>query len=368
MTIDRTGRIVRRAPSPYALAASPRFDAWFAAELTDLASDVAREVGDTFHALVLGGGYGRGEGGIVRRDGLERPYNDLDLFLFVLDPRRVPHERVERVARRHGKRLAVDVDISRPYRPGDVARWQPTLMWHDLLEGHHVLRGPGDVLTARCPRQVADPPPASEALRLLLNRGAGLLWARRVAHGIEPPPDDDFVRRNYYKCALGLGDALLIAHRAYGPTLASRAAALATLPVADQRSPAPDLVTRYREAVRFKTEPDGLPRAAPSLPAIDGLARAWQHVLLRVEALRTGRAWASIDAYVRWTGRRETAPASVSRVVGTLARNLKEGRVDWRHPREPLYRQLPALLTAATADTGWADASAAFLARWRAVQ
>ena len=33
-------------------------------------------------ALVLGGGYGRGEGGVFRHDGIEELYNDLDLFVF----------------------------------------------------------------------------------------------------------------------------------------------------------------------------------------------------------------------------------------------------------------------------------------------
>src|SRR5947208_2865176 len=34
-------------------------------------------------ALVLGGGYGRGQGGVLRTEGKDAPYNDLEFYVFV---------------------------------------------------------------------------------------------------------------------------------------------------------------------------------------------------------------------------------------------------------------------------------------------
>src|SRR5688500_2462276 len=33
------------------------------------------------HALLLGGGYGRGEGGVLRTSGGDKPYNDLEFYV-----------------------------------------------------------------------------------------------------------------------------------------------------------------------------------------------------------------------------------------------------------------------------------------------
>ena len=39
--------------------------------------------GNKLQALVLGGGYGRGEGGVLRTPQGDRPYNDLEFYVFV---------------------------------------------------------------------------------------------------------------------------------------------------------------------------------------------------------------------------------------------------------------------------------------------
>jgi hypothetical protein len=56
------------------------------AQLGDLCARVAegvRQIVPTgkLHALVLGGGYGRGEGGVLRSESGEQPYNDLEFYV-----------------------------------------------------------------------------------------------------------------------------------------------------------------------------------------------------------------------------------------------------------------------------------------------
>jgi len=176
-----------------------------------IGADVEQALGSNFVALILGGGYGRGEGGVVRVDGVEQPYNDLDFTLVVRRKNSVPWDKLDAISEHYEEEIHIDVDFSRPLAIRDIETWPHWLMWYDLLNGHIVIKGPSDILTAHAPAGLKKTLPAIEATRLVLNRGAGLLWALRVVRGAENTPDPDFTRRNYYKCILAMGDGLLIA-------------------------------------------------------------------------------------------------------------------------------------------------------------
>ena len=64
-------------------------------------------------AVVLGGGYGRGEGGVlVNADGSEELFNDLDYFLFATDPDDAALLAVVHGIERDGtEELGIDVDV-----------------------------------------------------------------------------------------------------------------------------------------------------------------------------------------------------------------------------------------------------------------
>lgn len=183
--------------------------------LSTMADKVEQVLGDNLTALILGGGYGRGEGGVILVDGAEMPYNDLDLTLMVARKSKIPWTSLQSVGNTFAKELRIHVDFSRPLTIQDVEKWPNWLMWHDLVNGHVVLKGPSDILISHAPLAVREQLPTIEGTRLLLNRGAGLLWALKIVRNSEKEPDNDFIRRNYYKCALALGDALLISYRCY---------------------------------------------------------------------------------------------------------------------------------------------------------
>ena len=89
--------------------------------LTSLVRDVARAAEQTltpseYRALVLLGGYGRGEGGVETRDGMQRPHNNLD---FMLITHNVPAWRQEEMRTTLRKRIdalvhayGIDMDLS----------------------------------------------------------------------------------------------------------------------------------------------------------------------------------------------------------------------------------------------------------------
>ena len=213
-----------------------------------------------FAGLVLGGGYGRGEGGATAA---HRLYNDLDLFVFLDTPEAAfPSfaQRLAPVAAAFTARLGVDVDFTLR-TAARLRRDGRRLMVQELLRGHVAL-DPADFDLAAWsgvrPRAAADLP-AGEAARLIMNRGMGLEFARRrlAANGGRA---DAFVLRNLNKAVLGAGDARLIAEGRYAWRLDAREAALG-----DDAA--------YARACAFKRRPpDDAAATSAALPPTDDAA------------------------------------------------------------------------------------------------
>lgn len=352
----------------FAPEASESFNVELGHQLRRLGEDVAKALGSNLEALILGGGYGRGEGGVFLSETHERAYNDLDLFLVVESKRADVRTDLRAIQQRYQTTLGIDVDFGRPVTTRDIEQWPQWLMWHDLLDGHVVLTGEPDVLTRHAPRHLQENPPPVEALRLLLNRGAGLLWAQRVVHGLEPAPDADFVRRNYYKCVQACGDALLLVHRCYTARCEGRAELFAELASSHPSVRAMGLETAYARALRFKLRPDTGATDTLGETELENAADLWGRVLLHVEERREGRRFATAADYVRDRSVREVATNTPRCWPGNLVRNLRHGVVSIKYPREELYRELPRLLGLANPSSGdWPSRSARFLALWRLV-
>lgn len=349
----------------YAHHGSDEFNARLHAVSQRLTADTQKALGDNLVALILGGGYGRGEGGVVHIDGVEQPYNDLDFTLVVKRKRTIPEGALETISKTYEAQVHIDVDFSRPLTLRDIQHWPHWLMWYDLLNGHIVLAGPPDVLTAHAPAALQKPLPVIEATRLLLNRGAGLLWAMRVVREVEPPPDSDFIRRNYYKCALALGDALLITHQRFATPYRGREERLIQLAADAEEVAAFGLEAIYREALHFKFTPDEVSAQGLDEGKLDDMAERWGAVFLHVERRRTGRQWPSLTEYARWRGLREPEQNVLTRWLRNLIRNRQLGIWSRRYPREGLYRQLPVLLGLAEPSVAdWPVETARFLATW----
>ena len=328
----------------YATHASTEFNLRFGATLRHLAQEIENALSGNLVALVLGGGYGRGEGGVVLKNGVEQAYNDLDLVLVIKRKLHLPWDRITSISGRYQNRLGIHVDFSRPLTISDIRHWPRALMWQDLFNGHIVLSGPADIIRVNAPADLTAALPSVEALRLLLNRGAGLLWALRVQRGAEKAPDDDFVRRNYFKCAMALGDALLIGYQRFISGYAQRESAFADLSRGNAAVRALGLQDLYASSLKFKFRPDSLPVLQPGAETLSEMGRAWGRVLLHTESKRTGREWPSFSRYCAWTGCRESSSVRPDQWLMNILRNRRIDRWSWRHPREYLYRTLPGLL------------------------
>jgi len=349
----------------YARHASAAFNARLQAVLQGITSDVQHVMGQNLVALILGGGYGRGEGGVVQVNGMEQPYNDLDFTLLVQRKQDTPWDALAAISKRYEADIKIHVDFSRPLTLHDIQHWPRWLMWWDLLHGHVVLAGAPDILRAHAPATLQEPLPLIEATRLLLNRGAGLLWALRVVRGIDSPPDADFVRRNYYKCALALGDALLIAQQRFTTQYHGRDERFEQLTKSVADISAMQLESLYRTALRFKFCPDAVCKAPCDETRLCTLAKQWGTVFFYIERQRTCHAWPSLMEYTQWRGLREPEQHAPEKWLRNVACNAQLGTWSWRYPRESLYGQLPVLLGLSGAPSvDWPTETSRFMAIW----
>jgi len=240
--------------------------------------EIAAEAGNSgipeLAGICLGGGYGRGEGGVFRGpDGVPHPYNDLDFFVFTDGASRRRRREIgvllEPIAHRWTETLGVDVDFGPAKNVGALCRVERTLMYQELKHGHWQVWGETDVL-ASLPAIGAEELPPQEGARLLLNRGMGLLLA--AERPTDSREDVNFILRNLNKAVLGCADALLIGAGRYRYRLDERLAAFETL--AAECGMTPEWPERYARALEFKARPDfRIPENWDA--AWDGVRRFW---------------------------------------------------------------------------------------------
>lgn len=303
-------------------------------------------------ALVLGGGYGRGEGGVMEGpDGLSFS-NDLDYCLF--DP--APDKRglaawCAALEKKESERLGIDVEIKR-LRPEDIGDPSRTMMFADLVAGHVVVAGDGAFLERLREDLDFSKIEAVEAVRLMWNRGSGLFFAlcRSGREG-----EKGFVIRNHAKLKLALGDAWLCLQGKHTPLARERHERLlqAKLP--------PNLAWLrdwHAEGLAFKRRPvaDG-----PGWPELEAersrLVEAWERVFLQAEGRRLDIPLDSFDEYLI-IPRLFPATPLWRNLALALRDKIRRGdtlRPRDDYPRGALMRALPCLLgrtSGGVAETG----------------
>ena len=196
--------------------------------------------------VVLGGSYGRGDGGVRQDKENGVLYNDLDFFVFARRKNPAGTGLLKRLAEKYEHELKVDVDFSAVMTVKDIKKNASRLMMQELKRGYKMVCGE-DLLAEYLPEIQPENLPFSEACRLILNRGMGLLLAgEKIANNSD---ETDFILRNIYKAILGAGDAMLIAEKMYCWKISERLELI-------EKSDMPEIYKAlYREAVEFKRAP-----------------------------------------------------------------------------------------------------------------
>lgn len=178
-------------------------------------------------AIILGGGYGRGEGGVsVGKDGSMELYNDYDMFLISnglsYSKRKKYRKEVHKASQELTHRIGVDVDFSPMVNREELSHMPFTLMYYELKEGHNVIYGDRNILES-LPIYDIDKIPKEEHLNLMLNRGTGLILAGIKLTANEKTKEDNmFIERNIFKALMACGDVFLMSMKDYNYSYVKR--------------------------------------------------------------------------------------------------------------------------------------------------
>ena len=348
--------------SPVASNHSPRFtidgDAGLERHLDGLCRRVHAEVlklvkPPKLEALVLGGGYGRGQGGVLKTESGQMPYNDLEFYVFIRGNHWINAAKYTQAFRQLESRLSPEAGLHVEFKIDSLQKLQRSpvsIFTYDLVSWHRTIFG-NESIFHRCEfHSDAARIPAAEATRLLLNRCSGLLLAGELLHRTSLTADEsDFVGRNLAKVQLALGDALLVAEGKYHWDCLERARRLRELAVRGIQSLLQSVLSNHIAGVQFKLQP--VRRTTPveqfrsEHRQLTGLAlEEW----LWIENRRLQASFTNLREY--------SLSSDDKRIGGTGWRNLLLNlktfgaaatldRASPRYPRERLFNALPLLLS-----------------------
>ncbi len=317
---------------------------------------VARE---NFAALVLMGGYGRGEGGYRYQDGRPSPYNDYDYVVMVkgMNRRRagVLQQQLKHVALQLQERVGVEVNLA--VMPTETLVSAPfTLMNAEMKWGHRIVTGDHRVLK-HMPGMPFDKLPMGEFTRLMNNRGALLLMnTRMLSENVElSHRQRETFFKHLFKTVLACGDAYLAVEGAYHPSYVEKKKRITRL----RQSPGPNFIKLYRLAVEQKFYPDPDRFGDVNLPAWQRrITDCWLAAFSRLEMCRTDQRISNWREYASPNlpkGQLET-----SRLFRNFVISLRDfgtshtmRHLHWalRYPRERLISVLPLLLNSSAVHT-----------------
>ena len=338
-TIDGSDRLEQRIDNDMARIREAALEAVGAENLT---------------ALVLGGGYGRGEGGVYLVDGEERPYNDYDFFVVVpFTPRarrRWVMQRLQMLRHDLEPQCGIHVDFSPPMPVSKLPDYPQELMFLEAKQGHVVVYGPNDVFAA-LPDYDESQVPLEEGARLLMNRGVGLWMAIDLLDRGGPGNQEEyeFCVRNLYKALMAMGDVILFLRNAYHVSYQKRWDCFTTLDISDL--PESDRVCAgYRASLDFKFRPDHrLPEGKDLRLWLEEVCKVYSRVFLWFEQQRLNMPEMDWSAYIRRP--RRLPCVSFEETLRNIIRNGRCGT--WRlwpfdnwtlHPRDNILKLLPDLL------------------------
>lgn len=365
VSAGRSGDIAGRENIAFALSlqqpAQPRFTLDGSDELERHLESVCTQVSDEVRALIppskldgllLGGGYGRGEGGVLRTDSDDQPYNDLEFYVFVRGNAVFAERKFHAALRALGQRLSPAAGLEVEFKVltlDKLRRASPSMFFYDLVTGHRWLIGDDSLLAGCEHHRSASDIPLHEATRLLMNRCSGLLFSaerlRRVQFG---PEESNFVARNLAKVQLALGDVLLTAAGQYHWSCRERHQRLQRLEHFGNEQWRDTLCHHHAAGVAFKLHP--VRSTAPRETLVRRhaeLSTLAEQLWLWLEKLRLGTTFASPREYaLSATDKCPETSTLRNRMVNVKtfgpAAAMQAGSA--RYPRQRLFHALCLLL------------------------
>ena len=301
--------------------------------------------------ILLGGGYGRGEGGVLKtRDG-ERPYNDMEFYVFVNGSTIIAEKRFRAALHNLGHELEPYAGLEVEFKIVNRRSLQnsaSTMYFYDLVCGHHRILGNTDLLNGAGHHRHGEHIPLHEATRLLMNRCSGLLFSgRRLDRPLFNSEDSDFIGRNCAKAELALGDAVLVAHGLYHHSVRERSDRLNLLNAGAEVPHFAEVAQMHRRGTEFKLHPLRSRDSREVLKArLESLRCIARDIFLWLEGRRLGLSFSCAQAYAMSDiDKCPETPAWRNSLVNIRAFGLHAfSSQPFRYPRRRLLETLPLLL------------------------
>ncbi len=331
----------------YSVKGSATFDARIDADMERIADAVyASKFSKHWKALVLLGGYGRGEGSpMIGPDGEELPFNDYDLIVVTdsLDP--LLKRELKQLEKKLSEAIDLPVDLY-PYLDSALPKCEFSLLNYEMRYGHRVIRGDPKILDAM-PEYAHDAIPLSEGTRLLMNRGKLLLTIKQRLAQPEPLTREERMRffKFLFKADLAFGDCALLLRGAYDLSYVVKRQRLPEINLSgldDSRA----FVSAYSRAIDFKERADfqTLENGNVHLRFADTLKR-YEQFFLWYEKRRLNRKFQTLEKYAREFLNLGNEGSPLKNAVHNLRTFGPCVLPDcFVHPRLRLYAALPLLL------------------------
>lgn len=205
----------------YTINDDPGADKTVQSVLDIVVENVLNLMSDHIQAIILTGGYGRGEGGAYKNKEGYQLVNDLDLAVFVQKnychiKRKYTHqlEKMSADLQPYAKGIKqIDIIITNSW----AYRFVPNLVhYYEIKNGYKTIYGTLN-LTRIMPRLEAENLPVFDGNNYFLNRGSGMLLP--AIYSLTNNLDNPKLRENFQietqKACLAMGDAILLMAKQY---------------------------------------------------------------------------------------------------------------------------------------------------------
>ena len=238
-------------------------DAHIQAKLNLIVTRILKFIGaPNVKAIILSGGFGRGEGGVVINKKEIRLINDLDLTIVchystygkTIKEKKGPLEELAQALAQEVDIKQVDLGLSHPARFYLIAN---RVSDYEYVNGHKILYGDIDIKKRSAKWLTFQNLPVEDGTNYFLTRGSGLLIAALSFYdksGIALEDRENFLIE-LNKAVLAMGDALLLLERKYHFLYQERLTALDS--VNFQQAPGGTTIRElYRKSLQWKLQPD----------------------------------------------------------------------------------------------------------------
>lgn len=302
--------------------------------------------------LLLAGGYGRGEGGVLKTPEGDKPYNDMEFYVFVKGNAFLAERKYRHALHELGEELTPDAELEIEFKAITFAKLRKSpvnMFYYDLVMGHRWAMGDENLLNGCEHHRDAAQIPLHEATRLLFNRCSGLLYSKaRLRHNTFSQEDADFIGRNCAKVQLAMGDALLTANGQYHWSCRERGKRLESLKDVMDEELLQKIRTHHTKGVKFKLYPERSGCSRDEIAELHAtLTELAGEVWLWLERNRLNASFRDAREYgVSGINKCPETWAARNRLVNAKAFGLKSafGKMASRYPRERLFNALALML------------------------